>query len=33
MTSFFAREKNLTVKDLDRILEEAREELDDDQQE
>ncbi len=33
MTSFFAREKNLSVKDLDRILEEAREELDDDQQE
>lgn len=33
MTSFFAREKNLSVKDLDRILEEAREELNDDQQE
>ena len=33
MTSFFAREKNLSVKDLDRILREAREELDDDQQE
>lgn len=30
MTSFFAREKNLSVKDLDRILAEAREELDDD---
>jgi len=33
MTSFFAREKNLSVKDLDRILKEAREELDDGQQE
>ena len=33
MTSFFAREKNLTVKDLDRILDEAREELNEDQQE
>jgi len=31
MTSFFAREKNLTVKDLDRILDEAREELNEDQ--
>lgn len=33
MTSFFAREKNLSVKDLDRILEEAREDLDDDPKE
>jgi len=33
LTSFFAREKNLTVKDLDRILYEAREELDEDQKE
>ncbi len=33
MTSFFARENNLSVKDLDRILEEAREDLNDDQQE
>ena len=33
MTSFFAREKNLSVKDLDMILEEAREDLNDDQQE
>jgi len=33
MTSFFAREKNLSLKDLDRILEEAREDLNDDQQE
>ena len=32
MTSFFAREKSLTVKDLDRILEEAREDLNDDQE-
>lgn len=31
MTSFFAREKNLSVKDLDRILEEARRELKNDQ--
>ncbi len=33
MTSFFAREKNLSVNDLDRILKEAREELDENQQE
>ncbi len=33
MTSFFAREKNLSVNDLDRILREAREELDENQQE
>ncbi len=33
LTSFFAREKNLSLSDLDRILQQARRELDNDQEE
>lgn len=33
MTSFFAMEKNLSIKDLDTILEEARKDIKDNQQE
>ncbi|MDX9771847.1 MAG: BlaI/MecI/CopY family transcriptional regulator [Bacteroidales bacterium] len=32
MTSFFAREKNLSIKDLDTILDEARQDIKDNQQ-